>query len=187
MPTTSRLTGGLAAAITAVALAVVPSAASSAAPAAASSAAAAPSAQDLAYLTFAARSNLAEIALGKLAKRASDSESVRDFARDMIKDHRTLYGSLRATASTLGVALPTRPSRDQRRVARAWSTLDGRAFDCAYVPFEWGDHQLVISTTDLEVQLGSEPTVKQGAAASLPVLQEHLMHATDLLHALHRC
>jgi putative membrane protein len=187
MPTTTRLAGGLAAAVTAVTVAVVPSAAAPAAPATASSSAAAPSAQDLAYLTFAAQANLAEIALGKLARRASDSESVHDFGRDMVKDHRKLYGSLQATASTLGVQLPTRPSRDQRRVARAWSTLDGRAFDCAYVPFEWGDHQLVISMTDREVQLGTEPAVKQGAAASLPVLQEHFMHAKDLLHSLRSC
>ncbi len=111
----------------------------------------------LTYLVFAARANLAEVALGELAKRHADSRTVRTYGRDMVRDHRQQYRALEAVATAVGVTLPTRPSRDQRRLARAWSHLDG------------------------------DPTVTQAAAASLPVLQEHYEHATMLLRDLGTC
>ncbi|NPD06890.1 DUF4142 domain-containing protein [Nocardioides sp. zg-1308] len=94
-------------------------------------------AQDVAYLDFAARANLAEVALGKLAKKHAHSQEVRDFGRDMVRDHRRQYRALEGVASAVGVTLPTRPSREQRRLASAWARFDGKAFDCAYVPFQW--------------------------------------------------
>ena len=69
---------------------------------------------------------------------------------------------------------------------RLGAKLDARAFDCAYVPFQFGDHQLVIAMTEKEVAQGAEPTVKSAASASLPVLQEHYEHVTMLVHDL-RC
>ncbi|WP_210443384.1 DUF4142 domain-containing protein [Nocardioides sp. SYSU D00065] len=147
----------------------------------------APSTQDLAYLDFAARSNLAEVALGRLAKRHAHSRAVRHFGHQMVRDHTRQYRALEAVAATVGVSLPTRPSRDQRKLARAWSRFDGLAFSCAYVPFQWGDHQLAIAMTEKEVMSGSDPAVTQAAAASLPVLLEHYEHATMLLRDLRRC
>jgi putative membrane protein len=159
----------------------------SAPPAASAPAAAAPSAQDLAYLTFAAQANLAEIAQGKLARRIASSRDVRQFGRDMVVDHRQQYAALESVATTLGVALPTRPSREQRRIVRLWSHLGSHGFTCAYVPFQWDDHQLVIAMTTMEATQGTEPTVKQAAAASLPVLEEHFEHATMLVRELRSC
>lgn len=143
--------------------------------------------QDITYLTVAAQSNLAEIALGKLARRQADRPAVRRFGREMVQDHKQQYASLQALAATLQVTLPTRPSREQRRVARAWSGVDGRAFDCAYVPFQWGSHELTIARTEMELAEGSDPQVRAAAQASLPVLQKHLEHVTRLLHRLGRC
>jgi putative membrane protein len=105
----------------------------------------------------------------------------------MVADHRAQYAALQAVATTLGVALPTSPSREQRRIVRLWSHLGSHGFTCAYVPFQWGDHQLVIAMTTMEALQGTEPAVKQAATAALPVLQEHLEHATMLLHDLRRC
>jgi putative membrane protein len=154
---------------------------------AAATAAAQPSSQDLAYLEFAARANLTEVAQGKLAKRLGATESVRDFGRHMVRDHRRQYRALEAVAAPLGVRLPGRPSAEQRLITKSWARLGSRAFTCAYVPFQWGDHQLVIAVTTHEAVVGTDPTVKQAAAASLPVLTEHLEHATALLRTLRRC
>ncbi len=182
--------------LAAVSLTVALTAATGAAPAASATtdpsagsaaSAAAPNPQDLAYLDFAARANLAEVAMGQLAKRQGHSAAVRDFGRDMVRDHRRQYRALEVLAETVGVTLPSRPSRDQRRLVRLWSDLEGKAFSCAYVPFQWGDHQLVIAQTEKEVLAGADPVVTQSAAASLPVLQEHLGHATRLLRRLGRC
>jgi putative membrane protein len=181
---TSRPTRALAA-VAALGAAVALGASSPAAPA--SAAAAAPSAQDVAYLQFAARANLSEIAQGQLAKKQAGDPALRAFGKDMVKDHRKQLAALEQTATALGVALPSRPTKQQRQVARAFSRLDGGTFDCAYVPFQWGDHQLVITMTTTETTAGSDPTVKQAAAASLPVLQEHYEHATMLLGDLRRC
>ena len=174
------------AAVAALGAAVALGASTPAAPASAAPAAA-PSAQDVAYLQFAARANLSEIAQGQLAKKQAGDPAVRSFGKDMVKDHRKQLAALEQTATALGVALPSRPTKQQRQVARAFSRLDGGTFDCAYVPFQWGDHQLVITMTTAETTAGTDPTVKQSAAASLPVLQEHYEHATMLLGELGRC
>lgn len=144
-------------------------------------------AQDQAFLVAAAQANLAEVELGKLAKKQSDRRAVQQFGRDMIKDHRQQYAALQAVATSVGVALPTRPNREQRRIAKAWSSTSGTDFDCAYVPFQWDDHQGVILLHQLEVASGSDPQVKAAATAALPVLQEHFTHAAMLLGKLKRC
>lgn len=187
MSRSTRIRSTVAAAALAAVAAVAPHAVAAPAGAASSSTAAAPSVQDVAYLDLAARENLAEVALGMLAKKHAQSPEVRDFGRDMVRDHRRQYRALEGVASAVGVTLPTRPSREQRRLASAWARFDGKAFDCAYVPFQWGDHQLVIAMTEKEVTTGSDPAVTQAATASLPVLQEHYEHATMLLRDLRGC
>jgi putative membrane protein len=147
---------------------------------------AAPSTQDAAYLAFAARSNLAEIALGKIARKNAGDRDVAAYGKDMVEDHQAQLATVRATVASLGITLPTKPSKQQRQIARQWARLDGRAFDCAYVPFQWGDHQLVITTTQTEIAQGSDPAVTQAASGALPVLEEHDEHATMLLGDL-RC
>ena len=161
--------------------------AAGAAPQAAATSAAPPSAQDIAYLHFAAHSNLTEIAQGKLAKRHASKPAVRQFARHLVRDHRQQYRALETLATSLGVTLPTHPSVEQRRIIKAWRTLDGQALTCAYVPFQWGSHQLTIAMTVRETERGTEPAVVQAATASLPVLEEHLTHATQLVRRLKHC
>lgn len=146
-----------------------------------------PSPADAAYLQFAARANLTEIAQGRLAKRNAADPEVREFGRQMVRDHRKQLRALEAVAASVGVSLPGRPDKQQRQVTRAWSTLEGRAFDCAYVPFQWGDHQLVIAATRAEAAAGTDPAVRQAAAAALPVLEGHLEHVTALVGDLGRC
>lgn len=146
-----------------------------------------PSPADAAYLAFAARANLTEIAQGRLAKQNAADPEVREFGRQMVRDHRKQLRALEAVAASVGVSLPSRPDKQQRQVTRAWSTLEGRAFDCAYVPFQWGDHQLVIAATQAEAAAGTDPAVRQAAAAALPVLVEHYEHVTMLVGDLGRC
>lgn len=151
------------------------------------SASATPSAQDTAYIEFAARANLAEVALGELAQKQANSSAVRSFGRDMVKDHQKQYDQLEAVAAALGTTVPSRPTAQQRKIARLWSGLEGRAFTCAYVPFQFDDHQGVIAMTEKEIAQGSDPSVKAAAAAALPVLEEHYEHVTMLLGKLKSC
>jgi putative membrane protein len=178
--TTTLAVAALGAALTAGAAASPATADTAAAPAALS-------AQDTAYLQFAGQANLAEVALGKIAKTNANNMAVRMFGKDMVKDHSKQYAQLQTVAATVGYTLPTKPSKDQRKVAKLWSNVEGRAFTCAYVPFQWDDHMGVIAMTQKEIDQGSDPTVKAAAQASLPVLEEHLAMVTKILHRLKSC
>jgi len=151
------------------------------------SATAAPSAQDTAYIEFAARANLAEVALGELAQKQANSQAVRAFGRDMVKDHSKQYDQLKSVAAALGTTVPSVPNKQQRKIAKLWSGLQGREFTCAYIPFQWDDHQGVIAMTEKEIAEGSDASVKAAAAAALPVLEEHYEHVTMLLGKLKHC
>lgn len=143
--------------------------------------------QDRTYLHDAAQANLAEVAAGRLAAHRSGRPAVRAFGREMVVDHGKLYRSLDRLATKVDVTLPQRPSAEQRKVGALLSTSGGKAFTCAYVPFQWDDHQLVIAKTVKEVRQGSDPKVVAAAKASLPVLREHYRMATRLLKRLHSC
>src|SRR5579875_2219125 len=60
------------------------------------------------------QTNLAEIALGKLALQRSHRAAVRHLAHVTIRDHRAARAELEAVAGKEGIALPERPNAQQR-------------------------------------------------------------------------
>lgn len=143
--------------------------------------------QDRTYLHDDAEGNVFEIRAGRLAARHGRTRAVRAFGRRMVRDHTQAYAELSATAKAVGYAdLPTRPSPQQRHLVSLWGGMGKRAFDRAYIGYEWEGHQLDISDAKDEVKDGKNASVRQDAAASLPMLEAHLSRAQYILMHLTR-
>jgi putative membrane protein len=143
--------------------------------------------QDKMFMTDAAEGALFEVQAGALAAKKGVSPQTRAFGRRMVRDHSREYAELARLAHRLDVDIPDEPSEQQQQAIALWRQLSGKAFDCAYIPYEVVDHMLDIEHNKGEVEKGSNPKVRHFAARWLPVLQSHLDQAEEVLADLHTC
>lgn len=143
--------------------------------------------QDRTYLHDSAQGDRFEVIGGWLARHKADRRAVRRFGALMVRDHRQSYGDIRQLATSLGYDVPTTPSAGQARTLHLWRTMSRHDFKCAYIPFEWEDHQLDISDAKDEIQNGKNPQVIANARQELPTLDYHLQRVTRILEHLHGC
>jgi putative membrane protein len=134
---------------------------------------AAPSAQDTTFLQAAHQTNLAEIAVGKLAQQKAATQTVRDLGSRFIADHTQLDQSLQQTATALGVTLPNAPNADQQAVAARLQAASGNAFDQLFVSTQLAGHMMAMQLGQTELSSGSDPQARKVASDSAPVIKAH--------------
>ena len=136
--------------------------------------AAAPSAQDKSFLIAAHQSNLAEIAAGQAAQQKATTSVVRQHGQIFIRDHTRLDTTVKQVAQSLGVDLPTTPNAEQQATLKSVSAKSGAAFDQAWLTSQLASHVASLAGGTKELQQGTDPTVKNVASTSAPVIKEHL-------------
>jgi putative membrane protein len=127
--------------------------------------------------TFAddlARTNMAEINLGKLAQQRGTVAAVKDFATRMVRDHTELDNELKSWAASNSVTLPTGISPADMAEQHKLASVSGKAFDDAYMETMLSDHQHDIIKVQREAERVTNPQVKQLASRTLPVLEDHV-------------
>jgi len=135
---------------------------------------------DKKFAKEAAVGGLTEVELGKLAQQKASSDAVKQFGQKMIDDHTKANDELKQVASKEGIQIPdSLDSKHQSRVDKL-GKLSGTAFDRAYVKDQLKDHQEDVRKFQGEAQSGTVPGVKNFAAKTLPILQEHLQMVKDL-------
>jgi putative membrane protein len=130
------------------------------------------SAQDITWARSNAQTDLAQIALGKLAEQRALRPATRTLARTIMSGHEKALAQLRTVASETGITLPTAPSATQR--AAALMTVPSGQFDATYLSDLIRGHELSISQTRTEIAHGSSVTVKNFASMYLPTAEHHL-------------
>jgi putative membrane protein len=123
---------------------------------------------------------MTEVELGKLAAEKGSSDAVKQFGQKMVDDHSKANDQLKELAAKKNFEIPASlDSKHQSRIDKL-SKLSGPAFDKAYIKDAVKDHEKDVNEFKDEAQYGSDPNVKQFAAATLPILQQHLATAKDL-------
>jgi putative membrane protein len=133
--------------------------------------------QDKAFLKGQQETNIAEVALGKVAIERATSEKVRALATTLMSDHQQVMELNRALSSKLGLPIPEQPSAEQQAGAEKIKSQNGAAFDAAYVAAQVEGHTKSVSKAQQEISSGSHPEVKAFATNYLPKAQMHLQHA----------
>jgi len=148
---------------------------------AALAASAALSSGDRNFLQTATSSGLAEVTTAQLAQQRSASAQVRKFADRMIADHTQVNSELQQIVEQEDITLPTQPvGKDAAAEARLRS-LNGAAFDRAYVDNEVAYHQAVISVVDtMLIPAAQNAELKTLLQQVLPALVAHLEHAKEV-------
>ena len=140
--------------------------------------------QDKAFLKGQQETNLAEVALGKVAVERATSEKVRELATMLLSDHQKVMELNRALSSKLGLPIPEEPSAEQQATAEKIKAQTGAAFDAAYVAAQVEGHTKSVGKAQTEIASGSHPDVKAFATEYVPKAQMHLQHAQEAQAAL---
>jgi putative membrane protein len=129
---------------------------------------------DESFFKSAAEGGLAEVSAGKLAENKGTTPALKDFGGMMVKDHSTANNKLWKLASDKNVTLPKTPTFEQVALADHLKLLSGESFDKAYIKSQVDAHRDTVALFKKEIASGRDPQAKQFAAATLPVVQEHL-------------
>ena len=140
--------------------------------------------QDQTFMTKNAQTDLAEIAIGKIALQRSTSTQVQALATKTMADHEAALTKLQGVAGGVGFTLPGAPNAEQQSDAAKLSSVDAAQFDLTYAQVQVVGHNLSISDTNTELSSGQNSALLSYATGYLPVAQMHLTMADALLSAL---
>ncbi len=136
---------------------------------------------DEAFAKEAASGGMAEIKLGKLALDQGSSEAVKSFGTRMVAEHTKAADQLKNAAAREHINLPSDlSSKDQATYDRI-SKLLGADFDRAYAQYMVKDHQQDLLAFQREASHGNDEAIKGFASQTVPMIQQHLEQAKELL------
>lgn len=135
------------------------------------------SAQDRQFMMDAAASNMFEIESSELALQRAQSAWAKQFARDMITDHKAAQAELMTLARQKRVTLPERLPSKHRSMIDRLSRLNGEAFDAQYRAMQIQGHQETARKMETQIKRGNDSMVRNYAVKMLPAVKMHLKHA----------
>ena len=135
---------------------------------------------DIHFMRGAAQGGMTEVVLGKIAMQNGSNRYVKQFGRQMVRDHSEANHALRRIAINEGVALPKGLGAKNEALKRKLSRLHGAAFDRAYVKAMVSDHEEDLAEFQREANHGKDKRVRTFADKYTPVIQGHLMMAQDM-------
>lgn len=134
--------------------------------------------------------NQIDINAGKLALQKSHNAEVRKFAQDMVNDHTAVNKSVAQLGAKLHVTPAASATQASLKKGAAENeahlrTLDGEAFDVAYVQHEVDYHKAVIDAVKTTlIPNAKNAELKSALEGAAPMFQGHLEHAEHLQESL---
>ena len=139
---------------------------------------------DQTFMKKAALRDEAEIQLGQMAQEKASSAAVKSFGQRMMKDHSNASDKLKDIAESQHIALPFALDQQQKEAADRLSRLPSPQFDQAYMLLMVQEHTKDVNQFKQEAANAHNDSVKQFAAATLPVLESHLNEAEQIQQQL---
>jgi putative membrane protein len=129
---------------------------------------------DRKFIMDAARGNMAEVELGKLAAERGSSDAVKQFGQRMADDHGKAQDELKGLAQNKGVTMPADLDPKHKQLRDRLSKLSGADFDKAYINEMVRDHKKDVGGFKREAGRSKDAEVKAWAEKTLPTLEDHL-------------
>jgi putative membrane protein len=129
--------------------------------------------------------NAGDSAMGKLASTKGTSASVKEFGRDMARDHHKLREAGQAVAKKENLA-PQAPSNDTLATASAkmqdnmTSMAKGKDWDKAYIDNEVAVHQSVLNLLQTASTAAQDTSLKALITKAQPTIRAHLEKAQSI-------
>lgn len=140
--------------------------------------------KDKAFIEQAAREQLAEIALAQLAMKKGSDKKVKEFAAELVEDHRYASEEAKALSAKEGIYLPVEMDDRQKKEQQRLSRLSGRDFDKAFISHMLKKHRKDVQELQKKTSALQNENVKQWAETTEPILAVHLKKAETVAEAL---
>lgn len=128
---------------------------------------------DSAFLAHAVSANIKEVRLGELARKQASSAAVKEFGQQMVSAHREAYKASRGIADSLNVGKLDSMMPEHRATVERFGSMQGAAFDSAYMRLMVQEHAREVATYRNQVQYGNQGMIRRYALQTLPVLRDH--------------
>lgn len=133
-----------------------------------------PGSQDEAFAREAAVGGRAEVELAQVARQRASSPSVKALAEKIEADHTKANAELGTLTGEKGWRVEQTPDAKHAALKRRLESLEGQAFDRAYLDAMHKDHTKDIAAFRKQAETGSDASLKAFASKTLPHLEEHL-------------
>ena len=136
---------------------------------------------DRKFMGAAAQAGLAEIAAGELAAQKAHDPRVREYAAQLVADHRAANARLQRIASAKRMALPSQLSRGQQGDLRSLQRLAGDDFDQRFLDRMVREHEKAMDMFNQEMKgRHQDADLKNFAQDTVIVMQRHYGEAQRL-------
>ncbi|WP_104826345.1 DUF4142 domain-containing protein [Rhizobium sp. NXC24] len=136
--------------------------------------------QDRLFAQLAAAGGLAEVEFGKMAAAKANADAVKEFANMMVRDHSDANAKLKTLSDSAKIPLPDELDPDHAAAREKLEKLSDTAYDVAYIKMQIVDHQKAAQLLAWEISMGEDAEMQRFAAATLPVVLDHLHRAQEL-------
>lgn len=133
-----------------------------------------------AFVSNAVQGNMYEIEAAKLAEQKSKTAAVKDFAKQMVKDHTKLAADMKPLISAAGQTPPTDLDQRRKGMLDNLKAADAASFDKTYADQQVAAHDETLTLLQGYAKDGSDAGLKGGAAKAVPVVQHHLEMAKKM-------
>ena len=134
---------------------------------------------DEAFATKAAIGGLFEVKSSELALKQAKGDKVKDFARDMVRDHTKGNMELMKIAADQKITLPAKlDNKHQKMLDDLEKARDN--FDQLYTDTQVKAHDEAVMLFDNESKNGKNAALKEWATKTLPTLKKHREHIYDI-------
>jgi putative membrane protein len=133
------------------------------------------------FVQAAAQTDEFEILEAKTALAESQNAQVREFAQQMITAHMQTSRELRALAMKAGLEPPNPGvNGDQSMFLAALQSQRGTDFDKTYAHQQALVHRAALAVQQAYARSGDDGTIRQTAAATIPIISSHLRMAEEM-------
>jgi len=131
------------------------------------------------FITEAIEGNYAEVQMGELAQKNSQSQDVKSYGQMLVTDHGAANEKARQAAIGAGVkSPPSGPNAKQKSDHDSMAKLQGASFDKMFSEHMVQDHKKDIG--EYETAAKKQDPIGQYAQSTLPTLRKHLDEAGKL-------
>ena len=128
------------------------------------------------YVMTAGASDLYEITSSRVLLETTQDPKLRAFAQMMIADHTKSTADVKAAAARSRVkTMPPKLNPLQQELVSELRAEHGTARDATYVAQQKASHGQALNVQKAYAMEGTAPALKDAAAATVPVVEHHIM------------
>jgi putative membrane protein len=131
------------------------------------------------FLFDALQGDQQEMILGALALTRGQGLGVRLFGLRLVTDHARMFANAMPVVISHGLTVP-QISADMLQQIQQIASLQGTAFDRAFLDYMVQDHQREVQNFRNEISQGTDPQIRTLARTGLPLIRQHLFIAQFL-------